>query len=60
VNKVVETKASRETAPPTSDGLAADQKNDSKSAAAANDDAAQASANRDPVEEVQDQAHPFN
>jgi hypothetical protein len=58
VNKVVETRASRETAPPPSDGLAKDQQAAQKGDGMAKD-GAEPTAKRDPVEEVQDQAHPF-
>ena len=59
MNKVVETKASRET-PPPSDGQVKDQNGSaSKPDGAAKENGAESTASRDPLEAIQEQAHPF-
>lgn len=59
MNKVVETRASRETTPSQSNGQPKDENGASKVDGAASDDGADATPTRDPLEEIQEQAHPF-
>ena len=59
MNKVVETRASRETTPPQPNGQAKDENGVSKPDNAANETAAEATPARDPLEEIQEQVHPF-
>jgi hypothetical protein len=60
VNKVVETRASRETTPPPSNGQPNDQKSASKGDSAAEENGSDPMPTPDPLEEIQEQPHPFD